>query len=537
MVNIRNFMALSATLFLSGCLSGGSGSGSSGPHEGLQGSVTVETVSGAIRGETAGNMLRFLGVPYAQPPLGSNRFKPPKLPTSWSQARDATEYGASCPQTPSRITNNPSTASSTEDCLFLNVFAPNTPGEFPVMVWMHGGAFVTGSGANRYNPARLVERGVVVVTVNYRLGMLGWLSHPDLTAEGEGSSGNYGLMDQQAALRWVQSNIANFGGDPNNVTLFGESAGGHSVLTHLVAPDSAGLFHKAIIQSGSYFPDQKTLAEAETLGLAFERAAGCDTAYDPLDCMRNLPVEELLAAQDSLSLGIGLIPTTTTDSLPLSIRNGINAGTFSVVPTMLGFTQDEGRYFVGGTGLAGLPEEEYEMAIGGLLGISSPPNQVTAAIANQYPLSSYETPAYALSAVFSDAVFVCNALDQSMKLVDSPLFGYEFADVTAPPIIPVVEGFDFAAAHAFELTYLFGDDAFLQALGFTDSQRMLSATMLGYWTNFARNGDPNPEAGDAVFWPDLATSGQFVRFIPNGVQVQSVSNIANAHHCGFWSKF
>ena len=232
----------------------------------------VRTSGGAVRGMASGGVTEFLGIPYAAPPVGALRWRPPQPAARWFGVRDATQFGPHCPQLASPFGQ----ASTSENCLFLNVFTPSwrrARRHHPVMVWIHGGALVTGE-SDDYLPTKLVQEGVTVVTINYRLGALGFLAHPAL-ADARGQSGDYGLMDQQAALRWVQRNIANFGGDPRNVTVFGESAGGLSTLSQVASPQARGLFDKAIVESGSYNLTQASLSSAESAGEAFATKAGC----------------------------------------------------------------------------------------------------------------------------------------------------------------------------------------------------------------------------------------------------------------------
>ncbi len=229
----------------------------------------VGTANGAVRGLANGAVDEFLGIPYAAPPVGALRWRPPQPAASWPGVRDATKFAPHCPQPASPFGQ----ASMSEDCLFLNVFTPShqtTRSHRPVMVWIHGGALVSGE-SDDYSPAKLVADGVTVVTLNYRLGALGFLAHPAL-ADANGQSGDYGLMDQQAALRWVQRNIASFGGNPRNVTLFGESAGGLSTLSQVASPQARGLFERAIVESGSYNLTQASLSAAEAAGEAFAAA-------------------------------------------------------------------------------------------------------------------------------------------------------------------------------------------------------------------------------------------------------------------------
>src|SRR6266852_8638664 len=266
----------------------------------------VATRDGRVRGISSGGIERFLGVPYAMPPVGDLRWRPPQPHGHWRGVREATAFANHCPQPASPF----GLASTTEECLYLNVFRPARDGHddeegdqegdgdreerLPVMVWIHGGALLVGE-SDDYDPVRLVQHGVVVVTINYRLGVLGFLAHPALSAESPvQASGNYGVMDQQAALRWLERNIASFGGDPRRVTIFGESAGGLSVHSHLASPLSAGLFHRAIVESGAYALSQPSLAQAEAQGAAVASLAGCSDQTPA--CLRAAPVETLLAA-------------------------------------------------------------------------------------------------------------------------------------------------------------------------------------------------------------------------------------------------
>src|SRR5215216_5190198 len=254
------------------------------------------------------------------------------------------------------------------------------------MVWIHGGGLVVGGSAG-YDPSRLVARGVVVVTTNYRLGMLGFLTHPALTAESpDHVSGNYGLLDQQAALQWVKRNIARFGGSPANVTIFGESAGGLSVNSQLVSPLAAGLFHRAIVESGAYSLTQPSLAAAEAAGSAFATRAGCTD--QTAACLRALPVTTLLTANTASTV----VPTVDGKVLPQAIGAALTAGAFNKVPVVEGSNHDEWRLFVAQTeATTGRPltPEGYEAAIAATLGV---PAAVARSLAGAYPISAYGRP-------------------------------------------------------------------------------------------------------------------------------------------------
>src|ERR1700733_10861026 len=304
------------------------------------------TANGAVRGLADGAVDEFLGIPYAAPPVGPLRWQPPQPAARWSGVRDATQFAPHCPQ----LAGPFGEASTSEDCLFLNVFTPShrQPGSLdPVMVWIHGGALVSGE-SNDYDPTQLVEHGVTVVTINYRLGALGFLAHPAL-ADANGQSGDYGLMDQQAALRWVQRNIVSFGGDPRNVTIFGESAGGLSVLSQVASPQAKGLFGKAIAESGACNLTQASLASAETAGEAFATQAGC--ASQTAACLRSLPVSAILASENAG----GYTPNINTEVLPQALGTAFATGDFNRVPIINGTNHDEWRLFVALDTLEGDP--------------------------------------------------------------------------------------------------------------------------------------------------------------------------------------
>ncbi len=299
----------------------------------------VTTESGQLRGVDTGKVVKYKGIPYAAPPVGALRWAPPAPPAAWRGVRDASTYGAICPQ-PTRPHVKLAAGSSgkqSEDCLFLNVWAPKGASRAPVMVWIHGGAFRFGSGESPfYSGWTFARDGVVLVTINYRLGALGWFAHPALTrAAAPGAPlGDYGLMDQIAALKWVARNIAAFGGDPENVTVFGESAGGASVLALLATPSAAGLFQKAIVESGGGWGTNRTLAAAEQEGV---RISGLP-AGATVDQLRALPLDKLSALPMTLS-AVG--PITDGRLMPLPVTQAFDEGRFAHVPMIIGSNSDE----------------------------------------------------------------------------------------------------------------------------------------------------------------------------------------------------
>jgi para-nitrobenzyl esterase len=308
--------------------------------------LVAQTESGPVRGVGTPEGHAFLGIPFAAPPIGPLRFSAPSPPATWSTVRDATRAGPICPQA-----SLPGAGRQSEDCLNLNVYAPSDAASNhprPVMVWLYGGGFSGGDNVT-YDPSRLAQRrGVIVVSPNYRVGAFGFLAHPALRGPGEGA---YGLLDQQAALRWVARNIAGFGGDPGNVTLFGESAGGWSVCYQLAAPGARGLFQRAIIQSGACASPLSTVSvdDAEAGGVRMALALGCKAGADAADCLRHASTHALLKAPPSRRGLLGLDSWSAAsggDVLPVSPREAFEAGHFAAVPVVDGTNRDEGRLFL-----------------------------------------------------------------------------------------------------------------------------------------------------------------------------------------------
>jgi para-nitrobenzyl esterase len=508
------------------------------------------TEEGPVRGVATDATLVFRGIPYATAPVGDLRWRPPQRPARRHGVLDATQFANHCPQ----IAGPFGQGSATEDCLFLNVFAPNPLhgrdhddhgrgrdgdrdgdddrdhfGLRPVMVWIHGGALVTGE-SNDYDATRLVEQGdVIVVTINYRLGELGFLAHPALTAESpDHASGNYGLLDQQEALRWVHRNILLFGGDPDRVTIFGESAGGLSVHSQLASPGSAGLFQRAIVESGAYQLAQPSLATAEATGAVFATTAGCTD--QTAACLRGLSVAQVLAAQPGGTSGAS--PTIDNKFLTQSVGAAFASGQFNRVPILEGANHDEWRLFVGITELqtgGALPAAAYPAAIQATLGI---PAAVAPLFVAQYPLASFASPSLALSALGTDGIFDCNARFVEQKVSQFvPTFAYEFSDPNAPQRFLPPVSFSYAAAHASEIQYVFDLPVTVPAPGLDADQQKLAAAMVSYWTTFARTGQPSSRRAPA-FPAYEAASDVTQSLTPSTPQPET--GFAAAHHCAFW---
>ena len=493
-----------------------------GGHKGGS-SPVIGTSDGAVRGLASGAVDEFLGIPYAAPPVGALRWRPPQPAARWSGVRDAMQFGPHCPQLASPFGQ----ASTSENCLFLNVFTPSwqrTRRHNPVMVWIHGGALVTGE-SDDYLPTKLVQDGVTVVTINYRLGALGFLAHPAL-ADAKGQSGDYGLMDQQAALRWVQHNISRFGGDPRNVTVFGESAGGLSTLSQVASPQASGLFEKAIVESGSYNLTQASLSSAESAGEAFAANAGC--ASQTAACLRSLPVLAILANEDSA----GYTPNINSDVLPESLGTAFATGNFNRVPIINGTNRDEWRLFVALSELEGNPvtAANYQSMISSTLGV---PSAAAAVIAAEYPLNAFPSPSVALGAVGTDAIFACPALtiDQSVSHF-VPTFAYEFNDENAPEEFLPPVSFPYGAAHASEIQYLMDLPAAAFPGTLSAAQRQLATTMKTYWTNFAKRGFPS-SFGSSFWQPFHDASQRMQSLIPPAPQTET--DFATTHNCAFWA--
>jgi para-nitrobenzyl esterase len=496
------------------------------------GVVTLD--SGQIRGYVFKDDRTFLGIPYAAPPVGDLRFRAPAPVTPWKGVRDAYWPGHACPQLPDPDIHL--FGSTHEDCLYLNVITPNPlPAKpLPVMVWLHGGGFATGTGAD-YPGFKLAEQGqVIVVTLNYRLGPFGFLAHPALAAESPNDVGNYGLLDQQAALRWVSRNAAAFGGDPHNITLFGESAGGASVCANLTSPAMAGTFQKAIIESGlCALPSTLPLADAESIGQKVASDNQCPTTADAaaLDCLRKLPVDALLAEEGDVSLtsAVPFYPVHGTPLLPLDAIDAINSGQFSHVPIMQGSNHDEARLIaalafdmVSGP----LTEPQYEQQIQTAYGANA------ASVLAQYPASAYSAPDLAYSAAFTDDQFSCDALwvDQALVAQHVPLYAYEFDDTNAPSLVSLKDvSIPLGAFHGAEVSYLFWNPL----IWLTAPQQDLSKQMIAYWTQFAKTGDPNVQGNPS--WPLFnAAQGNFLSLVPDSSQVTTA--FAADHQCAFWQQ-
>lgn len=529
---------------------------------------TVQTANGPVQATARGAMRSYFGIPFAAPPVGELRWRAPAPAAPWTTPIARTKTAAACAQTgpdsPFRTRND------SEDCLYLDVHTPAGAGPFPVMVWIHGGAFTTGDASTYADPSPMVSRGVIVVAIHYRLGALGFLAHPALR-DADGSSGDYGIMDQQAALRWVRANIAAFGGDAKNVTIFGESAGGFSVLTHLGSPLSKGLFDKAIIESGAYgVASQLTQAEMEAksntaLASALaspDAGAACAGGAATAECLRGLPaavVRKTLMNAFGMIVG-NVVPSVDGKVLPQTIRAAFAAGANNKVPVINGSNENENLLFIAlgemGARFSAKPPNfnpadrsflmtaaAYQKAAEGM----AAETRVTVSdlTGKHYPLSRFGSdaalqPSLASGAAGTDSTFSCNGANVSARIAaqGAPIWMYEFRDQTAVPLFGMFGGkyglsLPQGAAHAFELPYVFN----MASANQNAEQKALQASMSTYWTNFAKTGDPN--GGVAPKWASFKTGKIQALDVASGGGVKAMPAAAflDQHHCRtVWAK-
>lgn len=453
-------------------------------------SLVVRINAGSIRGaasERSPGVAVFRGIPYAASTAGENRWRPPQPAEPWEGVRDCTRFGPSCPQAPypkdSVYYRDPEPQS--EDCLSLNIWTAGQKGDRkPVMVWIHGGALTRGSGAVEvYDGSKLARKGVVVVTINYRLGPLGFLAHPELTAESpEQASGNYGLLDQIAALRWVRDNIEQFGGDPGCVTIFGESAGSLSVNALVASPLVKGLFHRAIGQSGTAFRRMASQVDAEKQGVAFAKSVGAGNLAE----LRAIAADQLIELAGKAGEIRG---TINVDGwcLPDDVRAIFAAGRQNDVPTITGSNADEMTTLAP---VAGRPTTRKALRAQLALLLGNPDE-----VEKLYPAADDAAATAAFLDLMGDATFTLGARSWARYATQAggKLFLYQFARVT-----PFAQAAGIGAFHAAEIAYVFDN---LDRLGrpIEEADRQLAETMSTYWTNFARTGDPN--GGALPSWP------------------------------------
>ena len=539
-------------------------------------SQAVATTSGTFQGMASplGRGTEFRGIRYAT----ASRWRSPQDPPAATDTKVADTFGAVCPSV--------GASNEAEDCLFLNVYVPpdvKVDARLPVLVFSHGGGFVVGSGQLYPATSLAADSNIVVVTLNYRLGALGWLSNSKLAAtaandfEAVGDAGNYGLMDQQFALRWVRDNIASFGGDPAKVTFSGESAGGISVLATLTSTDTAQhLFRAAIVESGPffYYTSQSAASRQSTLGAAFESDLGCDSA----SCLRSKTVAQILASQGRIFGRYNLGPVHGTKIVPFAPKAAFESGQFIKVPVMQGVTANEGRFFLPRL-LAPLPAQTDMVAAGGpasydmqqpnsYCGTASAPQPCTysdiigkvmarptpdaidaaylhivssaaitpdliSQLVTVYPASRFSntflsgapSPDMAIAQLWGDAIVACPAHAANSALAGFvKVYAFELDDPAAPQASNTL-GFPLGSQHTSELSYLYDVGASLSV-----EQQQLALSMRRYWGSFVTNLNPNANS-----LPQFNAFPAAQVFSPGAGQLTSVVDFDQRHSCsGIW---
>jgi len=466
-----------------------------GWEHGERSGTVVQTGDGPLRGFSRTRYDAWVGIPYAASPVGDLRFKAPQPVSGWSGVRDATHFGGRCTQN-SGWDPGYEQPIANEDCLYLNVYVPHDSwstwrgGKRPVLVWIHGGGFTGGAGQDTDPRKYIGETGAVFVTINYRLGALGFLNLPQLRQEGD-VAGAYGLLDQQAALRWIQKNIARFGGDPRNVTIAGQSAGGSAVCDQLSSPTAGGLFARAIIVSGGC--SMTSQADADKAGKAYLQTIGCPDDATAVACLRAKTPAQLLDAQ--LKSPVGVRPSVGGSGFPEDPATAVQAGRFTRVPVISGQVHDERTLFAfQNNDYVGKPVTAagYEATIRGTYGANA--DKVLAA----YPVSAYPSPSAALAAVNTDSL-AYGRLQYERALANyTPTYVYQFEDRQTPQFYSIyrlqwqgepARSFPFGATHVDDLGYYF--EYLGHTLPYSDDELELSDQMIGFWSAFQNRNSPN----------------------------------------------
>jgi para-nitrobenzyl esterase len=494
--------------------------------------LTVRTANGSLRGAVSEGAREFLGVPFAQPPVYDLRFAPPQPAQPWSGVRDATRQAPACIQfQPSGVRNNQATS---EDCLYLDVYTPADarPGDkLPVVFWMHGGGNTQGTGVI-YGGQRFASlTHSIFVSINYRLGAYGWLALPQFADDTYGV-GNYGLLDQIAALKWVVSNIGAFGGDAHNVTIDGQSAGSTGVCDLMASPLATGLFSHAILESGPCSGATNSTSAAEDLGQQFAAAAGCTDPTAVVTCLRGAQpyalvikgwTPNLVATEAKVVINR---PTVGTPVLPVAPAQAIASGNWKKVPLLIGNVRSESK-LLSAFGHFDMTADEYAALIQSQFGANAD------AVLAHYPAADYPKPFYALAAVGTDSGNACRSYWRAAQTAAQvPTWEEEFNDPTSPTLFGFQPpGIDMSNAHSAELAYLWNFTLGDRPL--TSEQLALGKQMDKYWAAFARSGNPNV-AGQPT-WPKVtADTHPVIELRPTGDTVSSTEFPAE-HQCGFWA--
>jgi para-nitrobenzyl esterase len=497
----------------------------------IQKGTLIHLSDGDVQGGMNGNARQFLGIPFAAPPVGPLRWRPPAAVTPWQGVLPATDFAPACAQ----LASIQGPASNEENCLYLNVWTPDPAPKrpLPVMVWFHGGGNQQGSARDavpfpgvpgHFYDAHVLsgERNVVVVTINYRLNVFGFFAHSALAAEDPSypHAGNQGLLDQRAALQWVRQNILAFGGDPKKVTIFGESAGSEDVCFQMVSAGSRGLFQRGISESGGCTTRQPTAAEGAATAASLATAVGCGSASDQLACLRQIPASTLLASLpgsgSTIVTGLSFEPVVDGGFLPDQPRTLFDSRHFARVPYILGSNADEGNLF-----FLGVPpvtnEAEYHAAL--VLRYGTLADQVEAV----YPAANFASPQAALERAFGDEILVCTTYDTARRTAagGAPAYLYNF-NRELP--IPILQQLMLGVFHGSEIVYVFGS-----ITPPTPDDATVGETIRGYWTRLAKRGNPN--GAGATKWPRYKDKTD--KRLNIDVQTTVLTGFRR-HECEFW---
>eukprot|EP01128_Nolandella_sp_AFSM9_P012705 TRINITY_DN9535_c0_g1_i1.p1 TRINITY_DN9535_c0_g1~~TRINITY_DN9535_c0_g1_i1.p1 ORF type:complete len:540 (+),score=106.52 TRINITY_DN9535_c0_g1_i1:27-1622(+) len=496
--------------------------------------AVVQTTNGPVQGLVTAVGRSFKGIPYAAPPVGSLRWASPETPSKWTKVYNASTYTAGCPQVCGLAPYHCAEHSS-EDCLHLNVYTPKpTSSLLPVIVWIHGGNYEFGTAmCGSFEASNFASEGeVIVVTLNYRIGILGFLY------DGENFMGNYGFEDQQLAMKWVQANVKAFGGDPSRVTLAGQSAGGMSVTTHLASPSSKGLFHAAIIESNPYDVPFKTTKFAKKVADLFSIETGCKTK----SCYMEMTAQDLVVKATAISKHVYLFhplesfvpytPVVDGNLLPIQPMDAFITGKYNQMPVLTGSLTEDGYLFVMVADKNSLNTAEYLAATTLFFGSKSVDVDV------QYPPHLFSDNRPVLGQVATDYVFKCSSkyILNNMAKNGNDLFVYEFDHAWSfdgwGPHFPFCVGH---VCHSSELPFLFNPPKKFYPYNFTPQEQDLSTTMISYWSNFAYSGNPSsgPHTGQ-VTWPAFNNSTAADSWMTLKAPASHVSQDDFKSTCDFW---